>query len=184
MLEAVAVSWSAAERYAASAEVIWSSTQSLRALPPCSFPAAELLTRRPGRASQLGSSNVVRNLHFMAPLSAALANGDDTLRMHHGRLLLRRSGPRGCAAGLLHLLSGHSVGRLPYRGSAGRGDDQRHHGRAAGLLHLLTSRTASAHADAGRHHGRAAGLPDGPGPGCVHNQERGLAGGERGVRGV
>ena len=32
------------------------STQSLRSLPPCSFPAAELLTRRPGRASQLGSS--------------------------------------------------------------------------------------------------------------------------------
>ena len=32
------------------------STQSLRSSPPCSFPAAELLTRRPGRASQLGSS--------------------------------------------------------------------------------------------------------------------------------
>ena len=45
---------------------------------------------------------------------------------HHGRLLLRRSGgrgPRGCAAGLLHLLtSGHSVGRLPNRNGAGRGD--------------------------------------------------------------
>ena len=53
------------------------STQSSRSSPPCSFPAAELLTRRPGRASQLGS--VVRNLHFVAPLSAALANGDDTL---------------------------------------------------------------------------------------------------------
>ena len=32
------------------------STQSSRSSPPCSFPAAELLTRRPGRASQLGSS--------------------------------------------------------------------------------------------------------------------------------
>ena len=32
------------------------STQSSRSLPLCSFPAAELLTRRPGRASQLGSS--------------------------------------------------------------------------------------------------------------------------------
>ena len=58
-------------------------------------------------------SNVVRNL----PLSAALANGDDTLSIR-------------------------AVGRLPHRGSAGRGDDQRHHGRAAGLLHLLTSRRA------------------------------------------
>ena len=32
------------------------STQSSRSSPPCSFPAVELLTRRPGRASQLGSS--------------------------------------------------------------------------------------------------------------------------------
>ena len=32
------------------------STQSSRSSPPCSFPEAELLTRRPGRASQLGSS--------------------------------------------------------------------------------------------------------------------------------
>ena len=32
------------------------STQSSRSSPPCSFPAAELLTRRPGRASRLGSS--------------------------------------------------------------------------------------------------------------------------------
>ena len=31
------------------------STQSSRSSPPCSFPAAELLTRQPGRASQLGS---------------------------------------------------------------------------------------------------------------------------------
>ena len=46
-------------------------------------------------------------------------------------------------AGLLHLgASGRAVGRLPHRGSAGRGDEQRHHGRAAGLLHLLTSRRA------------------------------------------
>ena len=41
------------------------STQSSRSSPPCSFPAAEF--------------SVVRNLHFVAPLSAALANGDDTL---------------------------------------------------------------------------------------------------------
>ena len=50
------------------------------------------------------------------------------------------------AAGLLRLgASGRAVGRLP-------------HGKRAG------------HADAGRHRRRAAGLPDGPGPGCFHNQ--------------
>ena len=48
----------------------------MRSSPPCSFPAAELLTRRPGRASQLGSSFAEA---ASAPLSAALANGDDTL---------------------------------------------------------------------------------------------------------
>ena len=58
------------------------STQSSRSSPPCSFPAAaELLTRR--RASRLGSSfaevTSFGNLHLGAPLSAALANGDDTL---------------------------------------------------------------------------------------------------------
>ena len=120
----------------------------------------------------------------MAPLSAALANGD------HGRLLLRRSGgrgPRGCAAGLLHLLtSGHSVGRLPSRNGAGCGDDQRHHGRTAGLLHLLTSGRpvgrllhgrGAGHADTGGHRGRAAGLQDGPGPGRLHNQPNHLGAG-------
>ena len=111
------------------------------------------------------TSNVVRNLHFMAPLSAALANGDDTLS-------ITTATPRRALAGLLHLLtSGHSVGRLPNRNGAGRGDDQRHHGRAAGLLHLLTSGRpvgrlphgrGAGHADAGGHCGRAAGLQDGP----------------------
>ena len=94
---------------------------------------------------------------------------------------------RGCAAGLLHLLtSGHSVGRLPNRNGAGRGDGRRHHGRAAGLLHLLTSGRAvgrlphgkrAGHADAGRHHGRAAGLPDGPRPGRLHHQPNHLGAG-------
>ena len=45
---------------------------------------------------------------------------------HHGRLLLHGGHGRchnSSLAGLLHLLtSGHSVGRLPHRGSAGRGD--------------------------------------------------------------
>ena len=101
-------------------------------------------------------------------------------------MLLRRSGgrgPRGCAAGLLHL---GAAGRLLNRGSAGRRDDRRHLGCAAGLLHLGASGRAvgrlpdgerAGHADAGRHRGRAAGLPDGPGPGRVHNQPNHLGAG-------
>ena len=44
--------------YATNAALSASKTalQSALDLPPCSFPAAELLTRRPGRASRLGSS--------------------------------------------------------------------------------------------------------------------------------
>ena len=65
-------------------------------------------------------------------------------------------------------------------------DDQRHHGRAAGLLHRGASGRAvgrlphgerAGHADAGRHRGRAAGLPDGPGPGRLHNQPNHLGAG-------
>ena len=70
-----------------------------------------------------------------------------------------------------------------YRTGAAQ-DAETHHGRAAGLLHLLTSGRAvgrlphgerAEHADAGGHRGRAAGLPDGPGPGRVHHQPNHLA---------
>ena len=61
-----------------------------------------------------------------------------------------------------------------------------HHSRAAGLLHLLTSGRPvgrlphgkrTGRAGAGGHRGRAAGLPDGPGPGRVHNQPNHLGAG-------
>ena len=69
-------------------------------------------------------SNVVRNLHLGAPLSAALANGDDTLSITADCYSTAGTD----AAGLLHLLtSGHSAGRLPNRNGAGRGDGRRHH---------------------------------------------------------
>ena len=121
------------------------STQSSRSSPPCSFPAAaEFLTRRPGRASLLGSSFAEARSQ-PAPGGSSLCCAGQRRRHaeHHGRLLLRRSGglgPRGCAAGLLHhRASGRAVGRLPDGHGAGRGDDQRHLGRAAGLLHLGAS---------------------------------------------
>ena len=89
----------------------------------------------------LRGSNVVRNLHFMAPLSAALANGDDTLSITADCYSVAAA-DAALAAALLAYYTSSQVDTLlgDYRtGGAGRGDDQRHHGRTAGLLHLLTS---------------------------------------------
>ena len=62
------------------------STQASRSSPPCSFPAAELLTRRPGRASQLGSSFA----ESQPALCGSLCCAGQRRRHaeHHGRLLL------------------------------------------------------------------------------------------------
>ena len=133
-------------------------------------------------------SNAVRNLHFVAPLSAALANGDDTLSITADCYSTAGADAAIAAALLAYYLltSGRAVGRLPHRNGAGRGDDRRHRSSAAGLLHLGAGRRAvgrlphgkrAGHADAGRHRGRAAGLPDGPGPGRVHNQPNHLGAG-------
>ena len=137
---------------------------------------------------ELVQGSVVRNLRFVAPLSAALANGDDTLSITADCDSTAGTDAAITAALLAYYTSSQvdSVGRLPHRNGAGRGDGRRHHGRAAGLLHLLTSRRAveklphgerAGHADAGGHRGRAAGLPDGPGPGCVHHRPNRLGAG-------
>ena len=109
-------------------------------------------------------SNVVRNLHLGAPLSAALANGDDTLSITADCYSTAGTDARynSGLADLLHLLtSGHSAGRLPNRNGAGRGDGRRHHGRAAGLLHLLTSRRAVGRTRRRRRPSRARCWPTG-----------------------
>ena len=132
----------------------------------------------------LRGSNVVRNLRFMAPLSAALANGDDTLSITADCYSMAGA-DAAITAALLAYYTSSQVDTL-LGGSAGHGDDQRHHGRAAGLLHLLTSGRpvgrlphgrGAGHADAGRHRGSAAGPPDGPGPGRVRNQPNHLGAG-------
>ena len=121
------------------------STQFLRSSPPCSFPAAaELLRRRPGRASQLGSlfaEAVVRNLRLEAPLSAALANGDDTLAFwptatpsqRRTRPLRLRCWPTAPSYKWTHCWSTTEQQRRRM------GDDRRHLDCAAGLLHLDAS---------------------------------------------
>ena len=137
----------------------------------------------------LRGSNVVRNLHFVAPLSAALANGDDTLSITADCYSTAGTDAAITAALLAYYTSAQVDAlfrEIPHRNGAGRGDDQRHHGRAAGLLHRGASGRAvgrlphgerAGHADAGRHRGRAAGLPDGPGPGRLHNQPNHLGAG-------
>ena len=150
------------------------STQSSRSSPPCSFPEARAGL---GGLHNLGAPSRKQRRSQPASGGSSLCCAGQRRRHaeHHGRLLLRRSGgrgPRGCAAGLLHLLtSGHSVGRLPNRNGAGHGDDQRHHGRAAGLLHRGAGRRAvgrlpygerAGHADAGRHHGALLAYRTGP----------------------
>ena len=118
----------------------------------------------------------VRNLYLGAPLSAALANGNDTLSITadcnstagtdaaitaallayytsaQERRTRRRAAPSQPRCWPLHLGAGRrAVGRLP-------------HGKRAG------------HADAAAIAG-AAGLPDGLGPGRVHNQPSHLGAG-------
>ena len=113
------------------------STQYSRSSPPCSFPAAELLTRRPGRASQLGSSFAEAASFATCTswrLSAALANGDDTLSIT-ADCYSTAGTDAAITAALLAYYTSSQVDTL-------LGDYRRHHGRAAGLLHLLTSRRA------------------------------------------
>ena len=81
----------------------------------------------------LRGSNVVRNLHFMAPLAETAG---------------------AITAALLAYYTSSQVDALLLP-----------HGERAG------------HTDAGGHRGRAAGLPDGPGPGRVHNQPNHLGAG-------
>ena len=66
------------------------STQSSRSSPPCSFPAAELLTRRPGRASRLGAPSRKQRRSQPALHGSSLCCAGQRRRHaeHHGRLLL------------------------------------------------------------------------------------------------
>ena len=102
----------------------------------------------------LRGSSVVRNLHFVAPLSAALANGDDTLSIA-ADCYSTVGTDAAITAALLAYYTSSQVDTL-----------------------LGDYRTGAAQdADAGGHRGRAAGLPDGPGPGRVHHQPNHLGAG-------
>ena len=139
-----------------------------------------MLTRRPGRASQLGSSfaeaTFVRNLHLEAPLSAALANGDDTLSITADCYSVAAA-DAALAAALLAYYTSSQVDTLldNYRTGTVQ-DTETTSAITAALLAYYTAaqvdallgdyRTASAQDT----QTQAAGLPDGPGPGRVHNQ--------------
>ena len=116
------------------------STQSSRTSPPCGFPAAGgLLMRRPGEL--VHGSNVVRNLHLEAPLSAALANGDDTLSITADCYSIAAA-DAALAAALLAYYTSAQVDALlvDYRtGTAQDAETTSAIGCAAGLLHLGAS---------------------------------------------
>ena len=126
-------------------------------------------------------SNVVRNLHLGAPLSAALANGDDTLSITAD--CFSTAGTDAAITAALLQQRGDGAARLRVlRCPCAVVSQQRPLAPRCSrpLLHLLTSRRAVGrlpHADAGRRRGRAAGLPDGPGPGRLHNQPNHLGAG-------
>ena len=71
----------------------------------------------------------------MAPLSAALANGDDTLSITADCFSTAGTDAAKTAALLAYYTSAHVdalLGDYP-QGQCRRGDDQRHHSSAAGL---------------------------------------------------
>ena len=119
-------------------------------------------------------SNVVRNLHLGAPLSAALANGDDTLSIT-ADCYSTAGTDAAITAALLAYYTSSQVDTLLGDYRTGTAQDAETAGAiTAALLAYYTSsqvdallgdyRTArrAGHADAGGHRGRAAGLPDGP----------------------
>ena len=106
-------------------------------------------THRPGRASQLGSSRKQRRSQPAFRGSSLCCAGQRRRHAeHHGRLLLRAL-------------------TLPSQPRCWPTTPQR----------KWTRCWHGERADASRHHGRAAGLPDGPGPGRVHNQPNHLSAG-------
>ena len=127
-------------------------------------------------------SSVVRNLHFVAPLSAALANGDDTLSIT-ADCYSTAGTDAAITAALLAYYTSSQVDTLLADYRTGTAQDAETAGAiTAALLAYYTSsqvdallgdyRTASA-----QDRGRAAGLPDGPGPGRVHHQPNHLGAG-------
>ena len=135
-------------------------------------------------------SNAVRNLHFVAPLSAALANGDDTLSIT-ADCYSTAGTDAAITAALLAYYTSSQVDTLleDYRTGAAQ-DAETTSAITAALLAYYTAaqvdallgdyRTASAQdtqTQAAITDGRAAGLPDGPGPGRVHNQPNHLRAG-------
>ena len=139
----------------------------------------------------LRGSSVVRNLHFVAPLSAALANGDDTLSIT-ADCYSTAGTDAAITAALLAYYTSSQVDTLlgDYRTGAAQ-DAETAGAITAALLAYYTSsqvdallgdyRTASAQDTQTQAAiaGALLALPDGPGPGRVHHQPNHLGAGRR-----
>ena len=128
----------------------------------------------------LRGSNVVRNLHFVAPLSAALANGDDTLSITADCYSTAGTDAAITAALLAYYTSAQVDALLgDYRTGTAQ-DAETTSAITAALLGYYTSAQVDAllgDYQRNRHRAHAAGLPDGPGPGRVHHQPNHLGAG-------
>ena len=103
----------------------------------------------------------------MAPLSAALANGDDTLSIT-ADCYSTAGTDAAITAALLAYYTSAQVDALLGDYRTGTAQDA----ETTSAIWPTTPRrkwTRCWEITAGRHRGRAAGLPDGPGPGRLHN---------------
>ena len=122
-------------------------------------------------------SNVVRNLHLGAPLSAALANGDDTLSIT-ADCYSTAGTDAAITAALLAYYTSAQVGALlgDYRTGAAQ-DAETTSAITAALLGAGSRAVGRLPHGKRAGHAGAAGLQDGPGPGRVHNQPNHLGAG-------
>ena len=122
-------------------------------------------------------SNVVRNLHLEAPLSAALANGDDTLSITADCYSIAAA-DAALEAALLAYYTSSQVDALlvDYRTGTAQ-DAETTSAISAALLAYYTSSQVTRCWPTTARQARTAGLPDGPGPGRFHNQPNHLGAG-------
>ena len=118
----------------------------------------------------LRGSSVVRNLHFVAPLSAALANGDDTLSIT-ADCYSTAGTDAAITAALLAYYTSAQVDALLGDYRTGTAQDAETTSAITGAL-LAYYTAAQVDALLGDRY-----LPDGPGPGRVHHQPNHLGAG-------
>ena len=105
-----------------------------------------------------------------------MANGDDTLSITADCYSIAAA-DAALAAALLAYYTSAQVDALLVDYRTGTAQDAETTSAILAALLAAGGRAVADYADAGRHRGRAAGLPDGPGPGRLHDQPDHLSAG-------